>query len=147
MRNETAPTGVATRVVAAEYFTHGDDGVHLRITECRNCSSRWFPPGAICSRCAGTNLTDVNSGTTGVAYASTVVRVGPPGFPAPYVLSYVDIDGVRVLAHTEGDSALTPDTPVALTLGEVGNEDGTPLVSYVARAISDGVGIQTEGDR
>lgn len=135
-----------TKVVAGEYFTHvDDDAVRLRITECQDCESRWFPPVAICSRCAGTNVTDIDSGPTGVAYASTVVRVGPSGFPAPYVLSYVDIDGVRILAHTESESALTPDSPVRLGLREIGKKDGTTLLSYVARPLSDNVDAQIEG--
>ena len=35
------------------------------------------------------------------------------------MLSYVDIDGVRILAHTDADRALAPDTPVVLTSGPI----------------------------
>ena len=77
------------------------------------CGSRWFPTREICSACAHVRAsTEQRTGDRGVAYASTVVRIAPTGFTAPYVLSYVDIDGVRVLAHTDADRALTPDTPV-----------------------------------
>ncbi|MEV6657251.1 Zn-ribbon domain-containing OB-fold protein [Nocardia fluminea] len=140
-------TDSAAKVVAENFFTHDKTGVRLRITECQDCASRWFPPVAICSQCAGANVVVIESGTTGVAYASTVVRVGPPGFPAPYVLSYVDIDGVRLLAHTEAPEALEPGSPVELAVGEIGNADGRPLMSYVVRPHRDGAKVSSEGDR
>ncbi|WP_218021675.1 Zn-ribbon domain-containing OB-fold protein [Nocardia harenae] len=145
MSTETESSTPATEVVAGAYFTHDDGGVRLRITECHTCHSRWFPPVSICSHCAGTDVADIESGPTGVAYASTVVRVGPPGFPAPYVLSYVDIDGVRLLAHTAADAALTPDTTVRLELGEIGDRNGTTLLSYVARPLPHDINAPTEG--
>ena len=47
------------------------------------------------------------------------MRIAPAGFTAPYVLSYVDVDGVRILAHTDADDALAPDTPVVLSSGPI----------------------------
>ena len=66
------------------------------------------------------------------------MRVGPRGFPAPYVLSYVDIDGVRVLAHTDGTAALPPDAPVELTSGPIGRDGDTELWSYRVRRVAEG---------
>jgi uncharacterized protein len=106
----------------------------LRISICPACDSRWFPPRRICSRCAHDGTTETLSGRHGTAYASTVVRIGPPTFTAPYVLSYVDIDGVRILAHTDGTTALHPGTPVELTSGAIGHDGGTELWSYRVRA-------------
>jgi hypothetical protein len=36
------------------------------------------------------------------------------------VLAYVDLDGVRLLAHAESAEALTPGTPVELRLAAIG---------------------------
>lgn len=145
MSTQIERDGQTITVVAGEYFTEEADGVHLRITHCHTCESRWFPPVSICSHCAGTDLADVESSTTGVAYASTVVRVGPRAFPTPYVLSYVDIDGVRILAHTESEGALVPGTPVELAVGRIGESGGTPLVSYVAHPAAGRA--ESEGER
>src|SRR5690606_11725454 len=125
------------RIVAAEDF-RDDDGVRLVISTCPACGSRWFPPRTVCARCAHDGTGTTLSGRTGTAYASTVVRVGPRGFPAPYVLSYVDIDGVRVLAHTDGTAALPPDAPVELTSGPIGRDGDTELWSYRVRRVAEG---------
>ena len=78
------------------------------------------------------------SGHRGVTYASTVVRIGPSGFQAPYVLAYVDIDGARVLAHVEADEALMPGTLVELGIGPVGGDGDGELTSYLAAATTGG---------
>lgn len=123
----------------------GADGVRpdgtpiLTISVCRRCASRWFPPRDTCSACANDELDSVEAGTDGVAYASTVVRIGAPGFTTPYVLSYVDVDGVRVLSHTdtpdrENPAALSPGTPVSFTAGPIGTAGEAELWSYRVRA-------------
>ena len=125
------------RIVGAAGF-HDDGTPILRISVCPRCSSRWFPTRAVCSRCAHDQLDQVDAGIDGVAYASTVVRTGPPGFAAPYALSYVDVDGVRVLAHTnvadpDNPQALPPDTPVRFTSGPTGHDGDATLFSYRVR--------------
>jgi hypothetical protein len=90
----------------------------LTISVCPRCGSRWFPARELCSTCARDGLVAQRTGDRGVAYASTVVRIAPAGFTAPYVLSYVDVDGVRVLVRTDGDTALVPGTPVTLPAEE-----------------------------
>jgi uncharacterized OB-fold protein len=86
----------------------------LTISTCPRCGSRWFPAREVCSRCGRDGLDEQQTGGRGVAYASTVVRIAPAGFTAPYVLSYVDVDGVRILAQTDAGDALAPGTPVVL---------------------------------
>jgi uncharacterized OB-fold protein len=119
----------------------------LTISVCRRCAARWFPPREVCSACAHDELDPVEAGRDGVAYASTVVRIGPPGFTAPYVLSYVDVDGVRLLAHTEvadpeRPEALAPGTPVTFTAGPIGTAGAVELWAHRVRAAPTG-----EGDR
>jgi len=129
------PTG---RVVGAQNFL--TDGAHaaLRVTRCRNCGSAWFPARTQCSTCASHDVVEDLTSSSGTAYASTVVRVGPPRFDAPYVLAYVDVDGVRVLTHVQSDTAVAPGTPVELRLATIGADEDGPLQSYVAAPTSEG---------
>jgi uncharacterized protein len=128
MTNSFAPpTG---RVVGAENFLTDGTNAVLRVTRCRNCGSGWFPARTQCSTCASRDVTEELTSTSGIAYASSVVRVGPPRFEAPYVLAYVDVDGVRVLAHVESTEALLPGTPVELRLATIGGDEDGPMLSY-----------------
>ena len=119
-----------------------DGGPALTISVCPRCASRWFPPREVCSACAHDRLDTVAAGPDGVAYASTVVRTGPPGFTTPYVLAYVDVDGVRILAQAdpvdpENPAALPPGTPVTFTTGPIGHDGEVERVSYRVRPASE----------
>jgi uncharacterized OB-fold protein len=125
--------GENMKMVNGDWIAHDDDKTSLMISVCQQCAARWFPPRDVCSTCASHELEQTTTGDRGTTYASTVVRVGAAPFRAPYVLSYIDIDGVRVLTHVHGDRAPTPDTPVWLTIGPIGYEGETELWSYVAQ--------------
>jgi uncharacterized protein len=129
------PTG---RVVGAENFLTDGTRAVLRVARCRNCGSAWFPARSQCSTCASRDVTEGLTSTSGIAYASSVVRIGPPQFEAPYVLAYVDVDGVRVLAHAESTEALPPGTPVELRLVVIGADEDGPLLSYAVAPTSEG---------
>lgn len=144
-QTEATPAGPVRELVGAD-GVRSDGTPILRISVCRRCASRWFPPRDTCSACAHDELDSVEAGTDGIAYASTVVRIGAPGFATPYVLSYVDVDGVRVLTHTdtpdlEEPEALSPGTPVTFSAGPIGTSGETELWSYRVRAST------SEGDR
>lgn len=118
--------------------THGDGT--LTISICPRCASRWFPPRDVCSACAYDRLDAAAAGPDGVVYASSVVRTGPPGFTTPYVLAYVDVDGVRVLAQAdpvdpENPAALPPGMPVTFTTGLIGHDGDVARVSYRVRPV------------
>jgi uncharacterized protein len=130
-----SPTG---RVVGADNFLTDGDRVALRVTRCRNCGSAWFPARPQCSACASRDLAEDVTSTSGIAYASSVVRIGPPQFEAPYVLAYVDVDGVRVLAHVESTEPLTPGTPVELRLAAIGADEDGPVLSYAVAPTTEG---------
>ncbi len=127
------PTG---RVVGAEDFLTDGTRAVLRVTRCRECGSVWFPARAQCSTCASRNLTEELTSSIGTAYASTVVQIGPPLYQAPYVLAYVDVDGVRVLAHAE--APLRPGSSVELRLATIGADEDGPLLSYAVAAAAEG---------
>jgi uncharacterized protein len=136
MINSFAPP--AERAIGAENFLTDGTRAVLRITRCRDCGSAWFPARAQCSTCASRHMTEEVTSTSGIAYASSVVRVGPPGFEAPYVLASVDVDGVRLLAHAESAEALTPGTPVELRVAAIGFDDHGPLLSYTVASTVEG---------
>jgi uncharacterized OB-fold protein len=128
MTNSFAP--LTERAIGAENFLTDGTRAVLRISRCRDCGSAWFPARAQCSTCASRHVSEELTSTMGIAYASSVVRVGPPGFAAPYVLAYVDVDGVRLLAHAASAEALPPGTPVELRLATIGADEDGPLLSY-----------------
>jgi uncharacterized OB-fold protein len=133
MPSPQTPPG-ARQVGAA--WTH--QRTSLTITVCRACSGRWFPPREACSTCASTDVEDIASDTHGTVYASSVVRIAPRGFQAPYVLTYVDISGVRLLAHSPtSDQALKPGTPVELTVASIADTDDGALMSYAVTPLDD----------
>lgn len=136
MTNSFVPP--AGRAVGAQNFLTDGTRAVLRVTRCRDCGAAWFPARAQCSTCASRDLTDELTSTSGIAYASSVVRIGPPGFAAPYVLAYVDVDGVRVLAHAESAEALPPGTPVELRVATIGADEDGPVLSYAVAPISEG---------
>lgn len=121
------------------HWTHQDgERTTLTITLCHACSGRWFPPRDTCSTCASTDVEDITSHTRGSVYASTVVRIAPRGFQAPYVLAYVDISGVRLLAHSpSSDRALAPGTPVELTVAPIADTPEGAVTSYVVTPLDD----------
>ena len=136
MTNSFAPpTGGA--VGAENFLTDGIRAV-LRVTRCHNCAGMWFPPRDQCSTCASRDVTGELTSSSGIAYASSVVRIGPPRFQAPYVLAYVDIDGVRVLAHVDSSEALPPGTPVELRPATIGADEDGPVLSYAVAPIMKG---------
>ncbi len=123
-----APDGA--RIVGEEQFRTDGTAVALRATRCRGCASVWFPHRAQCSDCASGDVDQFLTSAIGVSYASTIVRVGPKDFPAPYTLAYVDIDGARVLAHVASADAVPPGTRVRLVLARIGADKDGPLLSY-----------------
>jgi uncharacterized OB-fold protein len=128
------PTGP----VGAEHFLTDGARAVLRVTRCRVCDSSWFPARAQCSNCASRDMAEELTSSAGTAYACTVVRVGPRQFQAPYTLAYVDVDGVRLLAHVASAHALPPGTPVDLVLAPIGADDSGPLLSYAVTPSSSG---------
>ncbi|MDJ0420246.1 Zn-ribbon domain-containing OB-fold protein [Rhodococcus opacus] len=127
------------RLVGEDWYRQTAAGIELLVSDCNTCGRRWFPPRRACSSCASTDLTRTHTGARGIAYASSKVHVGGAPWPKEYVLSYIDIDGVRVLMHTDSDQALAPDTPVTVALGHIGTDGTTELWSYTAHPVSNDV--------
>ncbi|MFG2925662.1 Zn-ribbon domain-containing OB-fold protein [Streptomyces sp. NPDC048305] len=128
----------APRQVGAEWTHQDGQRTTLTITTCKSCASRWFPPRDTCSTCASAAVENISSETQGTVYASSVVQIAPRGFQAPYVLAYIDISGVRLLAHCPtADHALAPGTPVELTVGPIAHTSEGAVTSYVVTPVGD----------
>lgn len=134
-------------MIGGEWIHQDGDHTTLKITRCRACEGAWFPPRPVCSTCMSSDVDEVLTATRGTAYASTVVRIGPAAFRPPYVLSYVDISGVRILAHVDSDTALDPDTPVQLRVGSVGSTENGELTSYLVAEAADDIAAVAGGAR
>ncbi|MFJ4465944.1 Zn-ribbon domain-containing OB-fold protein [Streptomyces sp. NPDC089424] len=143
----TPPPPPADRRVGAEWTHQDGDRTTLTLTVCDNCAARWFPPRRTCSTCASDDVRDIRSDPEGRVYASSVVRIAPRGFQAPYVLTYVDISGVRLLAHVPGaEEAPAPGTPVRLTVAPIAGTGESVLTSYAVTPV-DGGADPTGGTR
>ncbi|MFC5728925.1 MULTISPECIES: Zn-ribbon domain-containing OB-fold protein [Nocardioides] len=119
-----------TVVTEGNFVTDGPE-VRLRVTRCLDCGESWFPALEQCAACGSLRTSSEVTGTTGTVYASTVVRIGLRQFEAPYVLAYLDVDGVRVLAQAVAAEALVAGTEVGLRLGRIGSTTEGALCSYV----------------
>ncbi|CAN5420915.1 hypothetical protein BH10ACT9_BH10ACT9_45630 [soil metagenome] len=118
--------------IGADLFVTDGTEARLRISRCTACAESWFPALSQCASCASHEVTHTVSSTTGTVYASSVVRIGPTGFSAPYGLAYVDIDGIRLLAHTQSRQALAPGTAVQLRYAPITHHNDDPVMSYAA---------------
>jgi uncharacterized OB-fold protein len=126
-----------------EQFVVGADGtLRIRATVCQRCDSRWYPARTACATCGNKPLEPLLAGPAATVYAATTVRVGASGFIAPYSLAYLDVDGLRVLAHlkTPEEQALPPrpGTRVRLRAGIIDGNAG--LSAYLAFPDDEGTG-------
>ena len=72
----------------------------------------------------------------GTLYSYSVLHVGARGWPAPYVLGYVDLpEGVRVFSHIDGvPEALRIDMPVSLQIrAPIKNPEDQDVLAFTFR--------------
>lgn len=118
---------------------HEEGGVVCLVgMRCGACGTRAFPARPVCSQCAAQDgLARYRLAPHGTLYTFSEVHVAPKDFPAPYVIGFIDIDGVRVFGQIEGTAAsLACDQQVEATTGVVRvRANGTPVISYKFRSI------------
>lgn len=123
--------------VAPELIENTRDGPRLAAGRCKGCGALSFPKAPVCTQCLGTEIAATHLSTQGKLYSYAIVHQAPKGWDVPYALGYVDLDdGVRVLAHIEGDAKkIGMDGRVVLGVAKVGSDAaGAALMSYVFRA-------------
>lgn len=118
-------------------------GLRMVASRCEKCGTVTYPMSEICHQCWSSSFSHVHLPTKGRLYSFSIVHIAPRPWHTPYALGYVDLpDNVRVLSHIKADNLadIAIDMPVELALGEVGEQDGKPIESFVFRAVSKGNG-------
>jgi uncharacterized OB-fold protein len=119
-----------------------EDKPYLIGSKCRDCNTVTFPKRAVCPRCVkrGT-MTEHHISGKGRLNTFSIVNAALPGFKAPSIQAYVDLDeGPRIWSLISG---IAPD-PEALRIGmdlelvvEKVREDreGNEYISYQFRPV------------
>lgn len=130
------PRLTAFPVVAAD---PADGRSKLCGSRCRGCATITFPPAAVCSACGGDDVVPAALSETGTLYTYSVLHVGARGWPAPYVLGYVDLpEGVRVFSHIEAPADdLRIDMSVTLNVrAPILNPEGQEVLAFTFRPLT-----------
>lgn len=118
-------------VVASDPAT---GATRLTGSRCLDCGALTFPSSGACSHCGGDHTAPQALSPTGTLYSFSVLHVGARGWPAPYVLGYVDLpEGVRVFAHIDAaPDQITLDMPVTVASREpIVNPEGNDVLAFV----------------
>lgn len=106
---------------------------------CAACDKITFPSSGACSGCGGTEVAPRFLSERGALYSFSVLHVGARGWPAPYVLAYVDLpEGVRVFSHIDAaPESLRLDMHVQLRRRDpISNPEGNQVLEYVFQPAS-----------
>jgi hypothetical protein len=83
--------------------------------KCQDCNSVTVPPNGVCPECGGLNLEVTPTPARGVIKTFTVIRVGPEGYPPPYVVAMVELEEKSwIMGNLEG---LDPNTMTMDVIG------------------------------
>ena len=77
-----------------------------------------FPKAAVCSECLSEDVAVAHLSDQGRLYSFAVVHQAPKGWTCRTTLGYVDLpEGIRVLAHIEGEARIEAPRPLAVGRG------------------------------
>lgn len=117
------------------------DQPYLLGNQCRSCRKIFFPKAAICPDClVEDKLQELKLSPRGKLYTFTIVRVPSPGFKVPYAFGYIDLpEGVRVCSQISAPEPLEKNLELGLdmelTIGQVREEAGKPIIGYLFRPV------------
>ena len=106
-----------------------DDKPYLIGSRCKICSYTCFPKKFVCVRCRRDDtMEEIKLSPYATLETFTVMRVGPPDFPPPYIMGYVKMkEGPTVFTLITGcevtDDALDLGEEMELVIEKV-KEDG-----------------------
>ncbi len=67
-------------------------------SRCPKCGIPFFPARKLCAACGSGNQEALSLPRRGTVYVSTVIHVRPPaGYPSPYAVGYVELDGLPLM--------------------------------------------------
>jgi len=145
-----SPTPPATReVLVMEGLFHRasgpGDNAYLIGSTCGACGYVVFPKRVVCPACVRENtMKETPLSTRAKVFSFTVARVAPPGFTAPYLQSWVDVEkGPRIFSLIAGvepkDDALVEGQDVELVIEKIRtDEGGNDIIGYKFRPVSKG---------
>ena len=122
------------------YYRLKDNQPYLIGSRCKNCDHVSFPKKEVCPACITKGaMEEVPLSRIGKVDTFSVLHVGAPGFPVPYVVGYVKMaEGPRVFAVIQEDeeSGMSIETgrEVELILGKISNdEQGNEVMGFQFR--------------
>ena len=98
--------------------------------KCLDCSGYIIPPNAVCPECGSSQLETHSFSKNGTLRAFTVIRVGPTGFPVPYIVALAELaEGPWVMGNVIDIEPAKADMTLigkAVSIGHrlIANEDG-----------------------
>ena len=136
----------SSRPVAEGLFTLPPAQPRLIAAECAACGLVTFPVSTDCSRCGGTESTEVLLGNRGPLWTFTTQDFPPPSPPFdgtfhPYALGYVELPGGILV-----ESRLTEPDPAKLAIGDqmrltlvpyAVDPDGTEVLTFAFAPVDD----------
>lgn len=110
------------------YYRIRDEVPYLIASRCQNCQHVAFPKMVVCPACSTPDkMEEIELSREGKIDTFSVLHVGAPGFPVPYVVGYVKLpEGPKVFTiirhdvETYGSPAI--GNPVTLILGKIRQE-------------------------
>ena len=64
----------------------------LAALKCLDCSGYMIPPNSVCPECGSSNLETHSFSKKGTLRTFTIIRVGPTGFQAPYIVALAELE-------------------------------------------------------
>ena len=118
------------------------DMPYLIGSRCNLCGYTSFPKRVICPVCIKENtMAEIPLSRRGRIYSYSIARLSMPGFPAPYIQAYVDIEeGPRIFSLITGcepkEGALEIGDEVELVIEKITQDDeGNDIIGYKFRPV------------
>jgi uncharacterized OB-fold protein len=117
--------------------TSPEDKSYLIGSKCKTCGNKFFPRRVICPICLKEDtIEEISLGNKGKIYSYSIARLSMPGYPAPYMLAYVDLEsGPRIYSLITGcepkEGILEVGDEVELVIGKITeDESGNHIIAY-----------------
>lgn len=119
-----------------------DEKPYLFGSRCKFCGYTCFPSKKVCVKCRrdGT-MNHLRLGPNGILQNFAVMQVGPPDFPPPYIMGYIQLEeGPVVFSTITGceakDDALELGQPMELVIRNIKEDrDGKKVLGWQFRPI------------
>jgi len=122
------------------YYRLKNNIPYLIASRCKNCDHVSFPKKEVCPACVTRdNSEEIELSRTGKIDTFSVLHVGAPGFPVPYVVGYVKMpEGPRVFSIIQkkkvSEDAVKIGQEVELILGKIReDEQGNEVMGFQFR--------------